>query len=43
MMDMTFSQEWLRQVAKEEEGVYLKPEMGVVVSFQKKSEPEKRK
>ena len=26
-------------VPKEEEGVYLKPEMGVVVSFQKKSDP----
>ncbi len=31
------------QVAKDEEGVYLKPEMGVVVSFQKKNEPEKKK
>lgn len=27
------------QVPKEEEGVYLKPEMGVVVSFQKKTDP----
>jgi multidrug resistance efflux pump len=31
------------QVAKDEEGVYLKPEMGVVVSFQKKNETEKKK